>query len=444
MRKTSRVLALILLCAMLLPGSWAFAASDTGDETEPPVEETVQDTGIIDAAAVKTMVENLLSEKDIDPKQVSIGYCYTATGDTWYYNGDKWFYSASMYKVPLIMLLAEKVSKGELTQDTAIYDSDVSQVEEHILTYSNNDWAHIIRKYLGGDAAWREAAKQYADLAEDDYDPDYLDYCYFNNRYMTSVMKTLYFERDRFPNVIECLLPAEPGSYFKMTLGDQYEIAQKYGSFEDSRGQKFNHTTGIVYTPNPCIITVMTSNVTAYEKFIADAGKLLTDYTLQLDSRLEDYEQQKEIEAQEEQRRQQEAEAEAQRQQQEQQRLAAEAEAQRQEEQRKAEAAQHREEIMGYVLKALVALAVIAVLVLVLRIVLKRRRLARYDDRPGRKSSRRAPASRQRSRQAEDEAYDSYDNNDVNENDDDYQQPRYEEQPPARKRRSGRNYTPKH
>lgn len=443
MRKTSRVFALILLCAMLLPGSRAFAAADTGAEAEP-LEETVQDTGIIDAAAVKTIIENLLSEKDIDPKQVSIGYCYTATGDTWYYNGDEWFYPASMYKVPLIMLLAEKVAKGELTQDAAIYDSDVSQVEEYILTYSNNDWAHIIRKYLGGDAAWREAAKQYADLAENDYDPDYLDYCYFSNRYMTSVMKTLYFERDRFPNVIECLLPAEPGSYFKMELGDQYEIAQKYGSYEDSRGEKFNHTTGIIYTPNPCIITVMTSNVTAYEKFIADAGKLLADYTLQLDSQLEDYKQQKEIEAQQELQRQQEAEAEAQRQQQEQQRLAAEAEAQRQEEQRKAEAAQRRDEIVGYVLKTLAALAVIAVFVLVLRIVLKRRRSSRYDGQPSRKNSRRTSASRQRPRQAEDEAYNSYDNDDVNDGYNDYQQPRYEEQPQAKKRRSGRNYTPKH
>lgn len=453
MRKTLRVLALLLLIAMLLPGSWAFAASSGGDsagDTEAPAEQPVEDCGIIDALALKTMVDELLSERSIDPKQVSVGFCYTATGDTWYYNGDKWFYPASMYKVPLIMLLAEKVHDGELTQDSAIYDSTVDQVEEYILTYSNNDWAHIIRKYLGGDPVWREDAKKYASLAEADYHTDYLDYCYFNNRYMTSVMTTLFEERERFPNVVECLLQAEPDRYFKQGLGGQYEIAQKYGSFEDSRGEKFNHTTAIIYTPTPCIVTVMTSNVSGYEKLISDIGVELADYTLTLDGQLDSYLQRKEQEAAEEQRRQQEAEAEQARQREEQQRLAAEAEQARQEEQRKAEAAQQRKEILGYVLKTLAALALIAVFLLGLRFALKRRRPAREEPRGGRRTPGRAEGRGARYAGPEgwetdaggdgygynDGGYDGYNGGET--------PPRREKKPSPERRRSGRNYTPKH
>lgn len=106
------------------------------------------------------MTESFLSERGIDPKNFSLGFCYTATGDEWYYNGDEWFYPASMYKVPLIMLLSERVKSGEIAQDTYIYDKTVSEIEDLILTYSNNDWAHIIRKYLGGDEQWAHGGEK--------------------------------------------------------------------------------------------------------------------------------------------------------------------------------------------------------------------------------------------------------------------------------------------
>ena len=240
MRKIYRLLACLLLCALLLPGSLAWATGDdsnTGNSLASPTDPN----SILDGTVLTSKLQKVLDEWSVDPKQISVGYYYSATGDSWYFNGDKWFYPASMYKVPLVMLLAEKVHNGELSQDSQVYDGVVADIEEHILTYSNNDWAHAIRKYLGGDAKWREDAKQYAQLKEEDYSPDYLDYCYFNNRYMTQVMTTLYTQRERFPNVVECLLNAQPEGYYRQTLGEQYEIAQKYGSFEDSRGVKFNH-----------------------------------------------------------------------------------------------------------------------------------------------------------------------------------------------------------
>ncbi len=391
MGKTFRLLAILLLCAMLLPGSPAYAADADTDSEKVNLSSGVEEDSILDDTVLTSKVESFLKEWDIDPEQISVGYCYTATGDSWYYNGEEWFYPASMYKVPLMMLVAEKEYNGEITQDTEIHGEKLSRIEELILTHSNNDWAHIIRDYMGGDDVWREEAKKFAQLKEEDYDPDYLDYCYFNNMYMTQVMETLYFEKERFPNVIECLLAAEPGEYYKSTLEDKYEIAQKYGSFQDSRGEWFNHCSAIIYTPNPCIVTVMTSNVTKYETIIAKLGDILVDYTLQLDTQLESHKQQLEEAAAEEQRLQEEAAAEAQRQLEEQQRL--EEEQQRQlEEQQAAEAkAQRRKEIVGYVLKGAAALAVLAVAVLVVRaaVISKRKKAEREKQRRMAQRSRR-------------------------------------------------------
>lgn len=394
MGKSFRILAMLLLWAVLLTGVPAYASQEDAEETEKTnYSSGVEENSILDDTVLTSKVESFLKEWEIDPQQISVGYCYTATGDSWYYNGEEWFYPASMYKVPLMMLVAEKEYNGELTQDTEISGEKLSRVEELILTYSNNDWAHIIRNYLGGDAAWREEAKKFAQLKEEDYHSDYLDYCYFNNMYMTQVMETLYFENERFPNVINCLLAAEPGEYYKSTMGEKFEIAQKYGSFEDSRGEKFNHCSAIIYTPNPCIVTVMTSNVTKYETIIAKLGDILVDYTLQLDAQLESHQQQLEEAAAEEQRLQEEAAAEAQRQREEQQRLEEE-QRRLEEEQQAAEAkAQRRKEIIGTVLKVGGILAVLAAVALAVRTVLmskwkksrreKERRMAQRARRRG-------------------------------------------------------------
>ena len=126
----------------------------------------------------------------------------------------------------------------------------------------------------------RELYKKWVDLPEDYYDPDFHDYSYFTARFMTQVMTTLYTQRERFPNIIESLLPAQAGHYFRVYLGN-YEIAQKYGSFRDYSNRDFNHTTGIIFLPHPIILTVMTQDAPSPEWNIADLAKLFADYTLQ-------------------------------------------------------------------------------------------------------------------------------------------------------------------
>ena len=241
---------------------------------------------LVDSAALDEMIEQYIADKKLDPDKISVGYCYTATGDTWLYNENTWYYSASMYKVPLMMIFAEREYEGEIDRETKLDRLPLGYAEECILTYSSNDYAHRMMACIGTDRECRELYQKYSDLPLDEYDPDFYDYSYFSARFMTDVMKTLYFENERFPNIIDCLKPAQPGSYMRRDMGTEYEIAQKYGSYK-----QFNSTAGVVYTPNPYILVVMTKDLTIAggEDVIAELTVKFRDYTLQLDTELEQY-----------------------------------------------------------------------------------------------------------------------------------------------------------
>ena len=264
------------------------------DEYAAEVASMRGGSGFVDKTQLQMMVEKFIKERGINPKNIGIGFCYTATGDEFFYKGDTWFYPGSVYKVPLMMLMAEKVSSGQLEPDSEIMGMKLSQIEEYILTYSNNDWAHNIRKYLhegAGDAVWRESAKAYANMPDGLFDPDYLDYGYQSPQYITRTLETLYYGgEERFPNIIPCLLKANPVNYFRLSdQMQQYDIAQKYGSFVDNSNRNWNCTVGIIYTENPIILSVLTVDVDKWEKNVSDLAVMFTEYAEGLDGKLADY-----------------------------------------------------------------------------------------------------------------------------------------------------------
>lgn len=359
----------LLLCAVLFSACAlpAFADDAAGE-------------GVIDPVALQKLVDDFVKERGIKPENFSIGYVYTATGEEWYYNGDTWYYPASMYKVPLMMLLAEKVYNGEISQDSDLGGYDVSTAEEYIISYSNNDYAHNVRKYLGGDEVWRQEAKKFASLAEGAYSPDYMDYCYFSPRYITQVVKTLYNNPERYPNIIDCMLVAKAENYFNLDerMRSGYDIAQKYGSYCDSFGDNFNHNTGIIYTPQPFILTVMTLNVSNYEKVISDAAIMLKDYTLSLEQELVEYEEEQEQAAQAAQEaEQQAAEEKAAAEQAEAQRIAEEKAAAQEAERQ----AQQRKELIKLAAIAGVVLLLIIVALILMAKRRKRKRMEEFERR---------------------------------------------------------------
>ena len=134
---------------------------------------------------------------------------------------------------------------------------------------------------------------------------------------MTDVVETLYFDSERFPNIIDCLKRAQPDNYFNLRLGSKNEIAQKYGSYKE-----FNSACGIIYTPNPFVLTVMTEklSIAMGEMVTADIAVLMEEYTLSLDAELERFRQEQEAlqaKAEEEERQRLEEEQKALREEQE-------------------------------------------------------------------------------------------------------------------------------
>ncbi len=294
------------------------AKSEDGIEITSEYAEEVRQMrgeGILDTEELDRMVEAYVEEHKLKKEDVSIGYCYLETGDEYYFNGDTWYYPGSVYKVPLMMLIAEKVSTGELDQDGDFMGMSLNKVEEYILTYSNNDWAHNVRRWLhdgAGDQVWRKAAMGYADMDESYYSQDYLDYCYYSARYITKVLETLYYGgEERFPNVVPCMLNASPTNYFKLSDDmKKYDIAQKYGSYVDQIGNNWNSTVGIVYTEHPFALSVLTRDARSYEKAISDAVVMFTAYTQEVDGRLDAY---REAQAEQEAQRKEEERIEAER-----------------------------------------------------------------------------------------------------------------------------------
>lgn len=388
MKKPFRIFLSLLLaasvcvslpCAAFADGQDTAQSAGNGEETAEP------EMTIFDPDELQSMADSFIQEYSgygVKADNISFAYTYLATGETWFYNPDTWYYSASMYKVPLMMILAEKEADGELTQESDVKGLTLAYAEESILVNSNNDYAHLMLNYLGTDKEAREMYKQFSSLPDDYYDPDFIDYSYFTVRFMNDVMTTLYNAPERFPHIIDCLKRAQPTDYFHLYIDPELEVAQKYGSYKE-----FNNTSGIIYTPNPVILTVMTSDLARAELVIGEAARMFVDYTYTLDGKLNSYKEEK---ARAEEEAKQKAAEEAAAQAEEEARLAKEAEekaaaeeAARQAELAAQQAAEERAALMEKIKAAAIVLCVAAAAVVIIVPVIKGRRKTGTAGRSG-------------------------------------------------------------
>lgn len=294
----------LLLCLAIV---FAMSAAAFADEEAASAD----DYGIIDAAELQKMFDDFVAQYNMAAtgRSFSVGFCYLETGDSWYYNEGKWYYSASLYKVPVSMLFAEQVAKGETSMDTMIQTQYASGTLESLMSKaiinSNNDAGHALVEMQGGSYSGKCADQliQYTDLDKSYFSDDFESVSYYNVKFYTQVLQTLYNNPSRFPYVIDYMKQAQPGAYLRTYLEGTYEVAQKYGAFEETKTyppKQNNHAAGIIYTPHPIAVTVMTVNIDNYNNRIGEAAKMLADYALTLDSRLAAYNQAKELEARQE------------------------------------------------------------------------------------------------------------------------------------------------
>lgn len=252
-----------------------------------PAVAEFQNPDVFQQQEIQALFDQYVTEYDLNADLISVGYVLADTGESWYHRPDEWFYSASLYKVPLMMILAEREADGELTADSLINGMQLSDIEEEVLIQSNNPVAYSTMLYVAEPQECRRMFQRYAQLKEDDYPWDFYSYSYFSARFMTQVLETLYQNNSWFPHIVECLKQAQPDHYFRLRLGERFEIAQKYGSYQDEDGRDWNHTAGIIYTPRPFILTIMTRYGGMAEQIIADLAERFCDYTLTLQQHTE-------------------------------------------------------------------------------------------------------------------------------------------------------------
>ena len=298
MRLLSLIMTVLILAAM---GAEGFAEAVPGEPVsagEPAAETATENSGIIDAAELQQWMDSFVQEHNLNQNYMrfSVGFWYSGTGESWYYDADQWMYSASLYKVPVSMLMAEKEAAGELTLDTVVNGTTLEYLESTALVYSNNDSGHSMVSWLGGTYAGKcsDMTIKFTDLPESYFEQDFYDVSYYTARYMTQVMSTLYQGGDaKFPHVLDYLKQAQPDDYYNRNtaLKNNYTIAQKFGAYEEANGNNNNHCAAVIYTPNPIVVTVMTRNVGEYQNIIAAVGGHLADYALQLDQKLESWKQ---------------------------------------------------------------------------------------------------------------------------------------------------------
>ena len=257
------------------PAADATPAPTATPEAQPADTDTP--VTVIDSDALTALVDNYLRENNRSGSGIAISYCYTGTGEIWLYNGDTFFEGASLYKLPLSMLIDNRIARGDLTPKSELCGMNVMYALERMLVYSDNTVAECLLG-LYDSAELRALGAQMAGLSEESCPAAYARTNDYSPRLMLGLLLELYRHSEDYPDVIDYMLLASPGRFFRLTLEGQYDVAQKYGSHLPTL-----NSAAIIYTPHPFLLTVLTASSGGAEVVLGDMAELFAEYTLTLD-----------------------------------------------------------------------------------------------------------------------------------------------------------------
>lgn len=238
------------------------------------------------SAGLEAIIEPFLEEYGLNENNFAMGYCYTATGDTWYYNGDALMLGGSVYKLPLNMRVTEKVAEGTLSETDRVGGYPLPQAQYLSLVHSDNAVSQAMQRYLVGYPgsyyrAYRDEIAVYSGDFQDDIPEKYYSGNYFSARFMINTLSYLYDHSEDFETILGHMMEAQPGAYFKRYT-DEYVIAHKYGYIDGAIND-----VGIVYTDTPFLLAAFTYNTGNGEEVLGRLCALLCDYTNELDAQRE-------------------------------------------------------------------------------------------------------------------------------------------------------------
>lgn len=251
-------------------GAEAASAEKTGENASSEQKETPEMTeeGHIDGERLKLWLENYLKADHWDEPQcsISVAFWYPASDETWLYNPDEWMYGVNWSKLPVGMYYAEQLANGKLSNDSVITGIQLEYALQTVLENSSGPSFYSMVSHLGGNTVSNcaELVPQYAGLPEDYYTDDFYQRSYYTARIMMEVTKTLYQGGDeRFPKVLEYMKASQPWDMFNRDdwiRNDLHTSQTHAASWGDGAGD-YLHCTGVIYTNNPFVLTVMMKNI---------------------------------------------------------------------------------------------------------------------------------------------------------------------------------------
>jgi len=205
---------------------------------------------------------------------IGMTYVDLTTGKQISVNGTKEFYSASTIKVPLAMMIADKVESGSLKWEDQLTFNEkedyedgtgiiinniqpqysVRTLQEYNITYSDNIAKNMLYDTFGGDVKAKQALYAHFLQKETDWDD-----AKFTSEDAAKILKILY--KEKASNVEYQTIY----DYMKNTVFHERmetpttagKVAHKIGSYEG-----FLHDIGILETEQPFILTVFTKGQT--------------------------------------------------------------------------------------------------------------------------------------------------------------------------------------
>lgn len=222
------------------------------------------------------VIEEFIAENNMNPNSIALGYYNTVTGEERYYRGDVEITAASTTKVPLNMYFAEKLHNGEIDWDTTYDGLTYEKVQELVIRYSNNEYAEVLKKAIGSYPDFRRAICPYIGV-----DPDSREFSFFTVNQLSTeqaiyCLKMLYNEPERFPGVIDNMLLANEGDYFKEFVSE-YDIAQKFGWYVPD-AHEYVGCIGIVWTEQPILLAILTDNCSMRTDVLGAYCSLMCNY----------------------------------------------------------------------------------------------------------------------------------------------------------------------
>lgn len=262
MKTCIRLLCLVLCAALLLPCA-SVGAANTAFRFKADFSQE----------GLGEVIERYLEEKGINKNSIAIGWQDLMSGEEYYLNGDTFMEGASMYKLPLAMLYADRIADGEITANDKVAHYVLRKALESMIIDSNNAVGSKLRDNLSRNyAEYRAMLVPHSGLSADQIPESFYKLNQFSPRFMIGTLRTLWENEERYEMVLGFLKQARPDDYFSEYRGD-YEVAHKYGSDEG-----YVCDSGIIYAPRPFLLCVMTYAVPDARFILGEIARIAMDY----------------------------------------------------------------------------------------------------------------------------------------------------------------------